>query len=273
MIQFQRGARGQTINLSDCGWPPKTRVAPCFGQMRESAHLFGPLWICPDALREANGARGRNGSTGKNQTLSGVQPRSLTDGNPPSPAGALPNLSNSIPRSGVSPKTVLHLLQGDVGKARSERFWSYVDKRGDDQCWPWMGGVSSDGYGSFKLASYCTVTASRVALISSTQTEPAGLHVLHRCDNPRCCNPGHLRFGSIAQNMQDKVAKGRARGRFSRPVNPCLPKEADSRLTREKPCFCVSCSAERARNITGISTRFTGATPEPKTGAFPGVAR
>ncbi len=42
---------------------------------------------------------------------------------------------------------------------------------------------------------------------------PDGLFVLHRCDNPPCCDPEHLFLGTDADNTADKVAKGRqARG-------------------------------------------------------------
>jgi len=29
------------------------------------------------------------------------------------------------------------------------RFWSHVDRRGDDECWPWTASVDSGGYGQF----------------------------------------------------------------------------------------------------------------------------
>ena len=37
---------------------------------------------------------------------------------------------------------------------------------------------------------------------------PKGLHVLHSCNNPPCCNPKHLRTGTCFDNIQDKVLAG-----------------------------------------------------------------
>ena len=38
---------------------------------------------------------------------------------------------------------------------------------------------------------------------------PAGHFACHHCDNPSCCNPGHIFSGTQKQNMEDAAAKGR----------------------------------------------------------------
>jgi hypothetical protein len=91
-----------------------------------------------------------------------------------------------------------------------ERFWSKVDKRGADECWPWMAAVrrQDEGYGAFWFEGR-HVPASRMAY-TLTHGEPlAGHEVCHTCDNPPCCNPNHLFAASHIVNNNDKIAKDR----------------------------------------------------------------
>lgn len=112
--------------------------------------------------------------------------------------------------SAVSNRPVLHLLEGREGQLRIMRFWSKVDMRGPDECWEWQASLNIKGYGRFKVASYITVTAARLALIITTKSEPKGLLALHSCDNPPCCNPHHLRWGTVQDNSDDMKRRGRS---------------------------------------------------------------
>jgi hypothetical protein len=47
------------------------------------------------------------------------------------------------------------------------------------------------------------------------------MFILHHCDNPACVRPDHLFIGSAAENMKDKIQKGRG---YSPPSNCSLSK-------------------------------------------------
>jgi hypothetical protein len=80
-------------------------------------------------------------------------------------------------------------------------------------CHLWLG--KSDGrYGRFWIGSRLDGTwrrSHRVAWELTHGPVPDGLHVLHRCDTPSCCNVAHLFIGTHDDNMADMAAKGRAR--------------------------------------------------------------
>ncbi|MBN2192871.1 MAG: HNH endonuclease [Polyangiaceae bacterium] len=93
------------------------------------------------------------------------------------------------------------------------RFWSRVDRRGPEECWPWLARVKQDGYGLVDVdvdGKRTTTVVNRVAWELTRGEIPEGLLVCHHCDNPRCCNPSHLFLGTNADNHWDMRRKGRA---------------------------------------------------------------
>jgi hypothetical protein len=93
-------------------------------------------------------------------------------------------------------------------KPRAMRsFYSKVDKRGPNECWPWTG-YTHVGYGRI-FTQGTTVKATHLALILAGKNRPDDACALHSCDNPPCCNPAHLRWGTRAENNEDRDSRRR----------------------------------------------------------------
>lgn len=97
------------------------------------------------------------------------------------------------------------------GKTTDERFWRHVDRRGDDECWPWMGVRQPSGHGQFAIATRPgkLTAAHRYAWTLANGPIPDGMKVCHRCDHGWCVNPAHLFLGTQADNLRDMREKDR----------------------------------------------------------------
>lgn len=94
-------------------------------------------------------------------------------------------------------------------------FWNFVSVAGPDECWNWTGKLDRHGYGVYRkggktyIAHRCTY--GRI---------PAGMDLLHSCNNRRCCNPRHLRPGTPKENSDDMMRSGRQRNGRKRIFTP-----------------------------------------------------
>ncbi len=134
----------------------------------------------------------------------------------------------------------------------TERFWSKVDRSGgNDSCWLWTAAtLQSGGYGvvSFRHAPY---RAHRVAWeLANGREIPFGLHVLHSCDNPPCCNPAHLRIGTNTENIRDRMERGRSKGGA-----PFGERNSRSKLT-DTDVIAIRASAQAGSTIGELSESY-----------------
>lgn len=125
----------------------------------------------------------------------------------------------------------------------TKRFWDRVNKDGPlpdqekpwysglDKCWVWLGVLDRDGYGRISHAHKKgrTVRAHRFSFELHGGSIPEGHSVLHRCDNPSCVNPTHIKAGTLDENNKDMKEKGRSASgrRHSSHLHPELIKRGE----------------------------------------------
>ncbi len=111
------------------------------------------------------------------------------------------------------------------------RFWRKVNKNTSNGCWEWIAQIkppdktTEGGYGIFSCLDYnkgkypngnakqIRKRAHRVSWELTFGSIPNEMCILHKCDNRKCVNPGHLFLGTVNDNNQDMIKKGRKIGR------------------------------------------------------------
>lgn len=108
-------------------------------------------------------------------------------------------------------KPLSAIIQNESARRNLERrYWPKVGKVADDDCWLWLAKAKHPyGYGRMTAGRGVHLKAHQIGWALANGPIPEGMSILHRCDNPGCCNPAHLFLGDQAANMGDAKRKGR----------------------------------------------------------------
>lgn len=90
---------------------------------------------------------------------------------------------------------------------RVTEFWSFVDRKHPNVCWPWMA-YQEDGYGRFFFGGRMRPAHELALTFATGEVRGESLDTCHSCNNPICCNPRHLRFDTRASNVADSIKAG-----------------------------------------------------------------
>lgn len=131
------------------------------------------------------------------------------------------------------------------------RYQSKVDRSGGpDACHPWAASVNHAGYGQFRAdgAMHLAHRWAYARFVARLESEEV---VRHSCDNPPCQNLRHLLSGSVKDNVQDMLERGRINDRRG---------AANSRAKlSEEQVLEIRASSERATVLAsryGVSTQL-----------------
>ena len=111
---------------------------------------------------------------------------------------------------------------------------------GEDGCLLWTGSAQPRGYGWICINGR-NVTTHRAMWEAHHGPVPPGLVVAHSCDNPRCVEITHLQAMSQAQNLRDKVARGRDQNASKTHCKRGHEFTPENTRTRNNHRQCIAC--------------------------------
>ena len=162
--------------------------------------------------------------------------------------------------------------EGPGWRAAVERILDRATPEPNAGCWLWMGPVNVKGYGLVRYEG-----RSRLAhrVVAGLTFAPASVVTRHACDQPSCVNPDHLLAGSVADNVQDMIVRGRARRATGdghpRRKNPELWPSGDKHWTRLHPEKVLRGERNGRSLLTAEDAASIRARCRPGTSRGPGV--
>lgn len=151
----------------------------------------------------------------------------------------------------------------------AENFWMRVRIDSPTNCWEWIGSKYKRGYGHFTVKTNGKTHnfyAHRLAveLFPGREGTTVGKVVMHKCDNPSCCNPFHLSVGTQKENMEDMISKGRSsrgkkreQGNFAKGETVASSKLTEETVKQIRSEYLHGIAGHKSNtSLTGLATKY-----------------
>lgn len=154
--------------------------------------------------------------------------------------------------------------------------WGRIKERlqvAESGCWEYTGYIMPTGY--VQVSYRCRgMWGHHLAYMANKGPIPAGMRILHSCDNRKCLNPDHLSLGTQQDNIRDCVAKGRqaSRRKTHCPNGHSYAEHARYHMTRDPAAnqqatpwrACKMCGLIRGRKKAGWPEHMWEMPPQSK---------
>ena len=118
------------------------------------------------------------------------------------------------------------------------------------ECWEWRGTMFKKYISGLEYWQYPCITfkgkswrGNRLVWTLIHGEIPAGMNVLHKCDNPKCIKPLHLYLGTQKENVRDTLERGRHREAAQTHCKYDHPFSGENlRVGADRKRYCRTCA-------------------------------
>lgn len=133
-------------------------------------------------------------------------------------------------------------------------FVERIERITESGCWLWTGGLNASNYGNFCISKQPRyMLAHRFSYQHFNGPIPEGLHILHKCDVRCCVNPAHLYAGTNADNIRDRIERGKKSGCVGEKAGRAILREVDVINIRAIYKHVKGASQQKLADIYGVS--------------------
>lgn len=137
-----------------------------------------------------------------------------------------------------------------------KRLNNKIDVGYPHSCWNWNAHKDRQGYGKIGI-NRRGVLAHRIVYLVHHGEIPSNMCVMHTCDNPACCNPSHLKLGTVADNNRDRKNKNRSSRGSKHPTSKLVEKNVLEIFNSYEPAKDLAVKYDVSKStIYGIKNGF-----------------